>query len=267
MQSGVESICHKSDEFLLSIECGTGYTVNKSDLSIKDKDGNSIPYKFVRYDGTIVENMTDQEILNDYGKTSFRVAIKFDRDIAINMKAEKEIVETYDPLVLEITNSSEYDGYVNLSAMPYFGSDPGFKVYHNQTAGGSETFVNIAFDSFDIGSSSGSSDPYGYPYGYPYGKTVRVIPTLPDLSGQGVAGVNSVVPSFLLKTSDGKTLTGTISILKLDPSSGYSIESGEYPFSEITTQDSISSHTIAISADLFSIYSQTIVKINIIGFE
>ena len=261
MQSGVESICHKYDEFLLSISCGTGYTVNKSNLSIKDKDGNTIPYKFVRYDGTIVENMTDQEILNDYGKTAFRVAIKFDRDIVINMKAEKEIVATYDPLVLEITNSSEYNGSVSLSAMNLFGSYPGFKVYHSPTAGGSETFVNIAFDSFNIDSNSGSSDPY------PYGKIARIIPTLSELSGHGVAGVKSVVPAFLLKASDGKTLTGTISILKLDPSSGDSIDSGEYPFSEITSQDSISSHTIAISADLFSIYSQTIVKINITDVE
>lgn len=261
LQPGAESICHTSDELLLSIGCVTGYTVNKSDLSIKDKDGNSIPYKFVRYDGTIVENMTDQEILNDYGKTAFRVAIKFDRDIVINMKAEKEIVATYDPLVLEITNSSEYDGSVSLSAMNLFGSYPGFKVYHGPTAGGSETFVNIAFDSFNIDSNSDSSDPY------PYGKTVRVIATLSELSNHGVASVNSVIPSFLLKTSDGKTLTGTISILKLDPSSGDSIESGEYPFSEIKTQDSISSHTIAISTDLFSIYSQTIVKINITDIE
>ena len=207
--------------------------------------------------------MTDQEILNDYGKTGFKVAIKFDRDIVINMKAEKEIVATYDPLVLEITNSSGYNGSVSLSSMSYFGSYPGFKVYHNPTAGGSETFVNIAFDSFNIDSNSGSSDPYGYPYG----KTVRVIPTLSSLSGMGVAGVNSVVPSFLLKTSDGKTLTGTISILKLDPSSGNSTVSGEYPFSEITSQNDIPSHTIAIYADLFSKYSQTIVKINITGVE
>jgi hypothetical protein len=261
-----ESVFNVSDEVILKISCSTRYIVNKSNLSIKDKNGNSIYYKFVRYDGTIVDSMTDQEILADYGKHGFRIVFKLDRDIDIYMKAEKEFVATYNPLTLEVTNSSSYDGYVKLN-IGYFGGYPGFMTYHDQNAGGSETFVNLSFNDFKIDTNTGATDNYGYPYVYAYGKTITIIPDV-TINGNGVPGVHSILPSFTLDTESGNKLTGTISISVLSPSDGNSASSNECTFGKRNI-DNVERYTISMNkpVTLFSTHSQTIVKINITGIE